>query len=433
MNNIIKFFLILFFINSCSLHKNSKFWTNEKILEENKVKKVEIFKKKEALKYEFNPNLKLEVYSKAINDSSKQTLDNNDGRVNYNGSLKNISKYKFKKIENFNQYEYDITSNDNNIIFFNNKGSILNFDKQSNLIWNKNYYSKLEKKQKPKLFFAHNKEILVVADNIAKLYALNIRTGQLIWSAKNVAPYNSQIKIYKDNFYIIDFENTLRAYSLNDGKEIWNNKTQKSLIRSQKKLSLVIKDQIIYFNNSVGDISAIDINSGNLIWQTPTQSSLAYDLGFFLKTSAIVLENDTLFFSNNQNQFFSIDIQTGAINWKQEINSNLKPTIINDLIFTVSAEGYLVILEKKTGNIIRINDIFAGFNKKKRAKIEPSGFIIGTENIYLSTNNGRLLVVEIVSGKVNTILKIDDKKISRPSIINKNLYVITESSIIKLN
>ena len=37
------------------------------------------------------------------------------------------------------------------------------------------------------------------------------------------------------------------------------------LIRSQKKLSMVIYQDKIYFNNSIGDITAVDINKGILI------------------------------------------------------------------------------------------------------------------------------------------------------------------------
>ena len=183
----------------------------------------------------------------------------------------------------------------------------------------------------------------------------------------------------------------------------------------------------------MGDISAIDINNGNLIWQTPTQSSLTYDTGFFLKTSDIVADENLLFFSNNQNQFFSLDIQTGNLNWKQEINSSLRPIIINNFLFTVSLEGYLIIIEKNTGNIIRSNYLFNNFKIKNRTKIKPTGFIVGNENIYLSTSNGRILVVDINSGITKTVLKIDNKEISRPAIFNKNLYVITDNSIIKLN
>ena len=433
MNKLFRILLIYFLITGCSFQKNSKFWNKEKIEEEKQENVTEIFKKEETLNFELNPNLKIELDSRAVNNSFLNNFNNNDGRINYSGRLENVSKYKFKKIENFYQYEPEITFNQNNIIFFDNEGSILSFDSSSNLIWKKNYYSKAQKKQNPFLFFGHNNKILIIADNIAKLYAVDINTGELLWTKKNNAPFNSQVKIYKDKIYVIDFENTLRAYSINDGKEIWNRKTQNSLIRSQKKLSLIILDEKIYFNNSLGDISAIDINNGNLIWQTPTQSSLTYDTGFFLKTSDIVADENLLFFSNNQNQFFSLDIQTGNLNWKQEINSSLRPIIINNFLFTVSLEGYLIIIEKNTGNIIRSNYLFNNFKIKNRTKIKPTGFIVGNENIYLSTSNGRILVVDINSGITKTVLKIDNKEISRPAIFNKNLYVITDNSIIKLN
>ncbi len=433
MNKLFRILLIYFLITGCSFQKNSKFWNKEKIEEEKQENVTEIFKKEETLNFEVNPNLKIELDSRAVNNSFLNNFNNNNGRINYSGRLENVSKYKFKKIENFYQYEAEITFNQNNIIFFDNEGSILSFDSSSNLIWKKNYYSKAQKKQNPFLFFGHNNKILIIADNIAKLYAVDINTGELLWTKKNNAPFNSQVKVYKDKIYVIDFENTLRAYSINDGKEIWNRKTQNSLIRSQKKLSLIILDEKIYFNNSLGDISAIDINNGNLIWQTPTQSSLTYDTGFFLKTSDIVADENLLFFSNNQNQFFSLDIQTGNLNWKQEINSSLRPIIINNFLFTVSLEGYLIIIEKNTGNIIRSNYLFNNFKIKNRTKIKPTGFIVGNENIYLSTSNGRILVVDINSGITKTVLKIDNKEISRPAIFNKNLYVITDNSIIKLN
>ena len=433
MNNILKIFIIFFLITGCSFPKKSKFWSNEKIIQNNQENIIEIFKKEEAMNDEFNPNLKITLYAKAIDDSTLKNLNNNDERINYNGKLNKISKYKFKTIENFHQYEHEITFNKNNIIFFDNEGSILNFDNESNLLWKKNYYSKLEKKQRPTPFFAHDNNFLIVADNIAKLYAMNINTGELLWSKKNNAPFNSQIKIYKDKFYVIDFKNTLRAYSVIDGKEIWNNKTQDSLIISKKKLSMVIIKEKIYFNNSLGDISSVDINSGELIWQTPTQKNLLYDSGFFLKTSDIVADKNTLYFSNNQNQFFSLDLETGTLNWKQEVNSNLRPTIINDFIFTVSLEGYLIVMDKNSGNIIRINYIFSEFKTKNRSKIKPTGFIVGIENIYLSTNNGRLLVIDITNGKNKFTLKIDNKKITKPTVVNKNLFVITDNSIIKLN
>ncbi len=262
---------------------------------------------------------------------------------------------------------------------------------------------------------------------------LNIETGNLIWSKNNLAPFNSQIKIYENKFFVIDLSNTLRCFSLENGEELWNVKTENSLIRTQKKLSMVIIDNNVYFINSLGDISAVDIENGELIWQLPTQSSLLYEGSFSLENSDIISDGKSLFFSTNNNQFFSIDFKTGTFNWKNKINSNLRSTIIGDYIVSISLEGYLIILEKKSGKIIRVTDIFQNFKKKKRDQIKPIGFIVGLDKIYLSLSNGRLMIIDVQSGKTISTKKIDNEKISKPFVQNKNLFLIKENAIIRMN
>ena len=73
------------------------------------------------------------------------------------------------------------------------------------------------------------------------------------------------------------------------------------------------------------------------------------------------------------------------------------------------------------------------FKKKNRNKIKPTGFIVGKNNIYLTTNHGRLLVMDIKTAKIISIIKIDANKISRPLTLNKKLFIIRDNSILKLN
>ncbi len=434
MSKFFYFLLIIILFNSCSFNKNSKFWTNSKNLEkEKKIKYEPIFPEEESLKKEFNSGLRVKLNTTPSKLISLNDNLNSNQRLNFNSELKKSSQYKFSKIDDFNQYQPEISFYKNNIIFFDKSGSILKFDEDSKLVWKKNYYTKVEKKQSPILQLVNNNEYLIIADNIAKYYMLNVKTGELIWSKNNLAPFNSQIKISKDKFYIIDFSNTLRCFSLKNGNELWSVQTENSLIRSQKKLSMVIIDNIIYFNNSIGDISAVDIDEGKLLWQLPTQSSVIYESAFSLQTSDIITDKKALFISNNMNQFFSIDIKSGSFNWENKINSNLRSSIVGNLLLSVSIEGYFVVTEKDTGNIIRVTDLFENFKLKKRDKIKPTGFIVGSKNIYLSTSNGRLLIADISTGKTISTLKISNNKISKPFVQNENLFLIKNNAIIKLN
>ena len=440
MNKILLVILLSIFLTNCSFDKKSGFWTEKKISKNNQIDIKKLFEEEKVSKKEFNPNLKININTRLVNNSFINNFDNNNGRINYEGNLKTISKFRFSNIRNISEYEPEISFNDKHIIFFDGKGFILKFDNSSKLIWKKNYYTKSEIKTNPVLFFANNKNILAIADSISKIYAININTGELLWSKKNFSPYNSEIKIYKDKLFAIDFDNVLRCYSLKDGNELWNVNTENSFIKSQKKLSLIIIDNKIYFNNSLGDITAVDIEKRQLIWQRPTQSNAFSQDSYSLKNSELIADNSNLYFSNNKNQFYSIELKTGTINWIQKINSSLKPTLIDDYLFTVSKEGFLLIIEKNSGNIIRSTDVLKKFNikylwedKKLRDEITPAGFIVGKKNIYLTTDKGQLLLIDITTGSIKEILKIDKEKISRPFVQNQNLYIIKDNSVLKLN
>jgi len=435
VNKIFYLFLLFLLIANCSLDTKSGFWTkSQKLKSENKIIEKKLFEKKEVFEKEFNTNLQIKLKKNFTKNSFVNNLLNNNGVVNFDGNLKKVSKYKFSKISQFDYFQPELLiTNKNTLIFFDKKGTILNFANNKKLNWKNNVYSKNEKKHNPILYFDSNNETLVVTDSIANYYAIDLSNGKLIWKKNSIAPFNSQVKIFKDKFFVVDFENILRCFSIKNGKEIWNFKTEKSFIKSQQKLSLIINNNKVVFINTLGDISSIDIETGNLVWQIPTQSSTIYENYFTIKNSDLISANNTIYFSNNKNEFFAIDERNGVIKWKQNLNSNLRPTFVDGILFTVTLEGYLVAIDSRNGNIVRVTNILSQIKKSKRKNITPEGFIVTNDKIYLSLNNGRLIVINILNGKPSEIVKIDNEKISRPYVLNKNMYIVRDNAILKLN
>jgi len=227
--------------------------------------------------------------------------------------------------------------------------------------------------------------------------------------------------------------NILRCISLVDGREIWKFKSENIFLKSPKRNSIILKDNKVFINNSIGDIIALDANNGTLIWQTPTQSSAIYENAFNLILSDLVAKNENLIFSSNRNEFYSLNLKNGLINWKQDINSSVRPIFYGNLIFTISNEGYFFIIDRKSGNILRVTDVFNIFNKKTREKILPIGFISSNEKLLLSTNIGRILTIDIKNGKTVSVLKVDNEKISRPFVFDNKIILVRNNSIIRLN
>ena len=100
---------------------------------------------------------------------------------------------------------------------------------------------------------------------------------------------------------------------------------------------------------------------------------------------------------------------------------------------TISNKGFLYIIDNKTGNIIRINDLFKDYNIKKRKDVFSTGFLVARNKVYLSNNKGKLIIANLNTGNVKNIIKISRDKISEPYFYENNIFIIQNSSIIRFN
>lgn len=429
MNRLVILIISFFLLNNCSLNENSRIWKNKEKNTTNPKNIKKIFAEKKVVT-EFNQELKLDLTKVKINNKIVDNK-NNYGIQDYAGLINKIGSYKFSKLENVNQLNFKPLFLNDGLIFFDKKGSIIRYDNNQKVLWKKNYYSKSEKKLKPKLNFALVDENLLITDSIAKYYSINVNSGELIWSKNNIYPFNSEIKKSKNKIFIVDYKNTLRCYNIKDGSECWNLPTEDSFTISSSNFSLIIVGELIIFTNSIGDVTAVDIDTGLITWQLPTQSSSIINETFNFKVSKLVSDNKSIYFSNNKNEFYSVDVKTGTTNWINDINSNLTPITSGNLIFTVSNEGYLYVLEKNNGNIIRISDLYLGYKSKKRKNVKPIGFAIGGTRLYLTNTDGKMIVVDLNLGKVIGVEKVAGDFTSEPFIFNQSLFIIRNGSIIQ--
>ena len=262
---------------------------------------------------------------------------------------------------------------------------------------------------------------------------LNTSNGKLIWQKEHDVSLISQLKIENNKFYVLDANNTFSCYSLLDGQKIWQFKGEKKLINSQKQTSVIITKDSVIFNNTKGEIISLNKFDGNLNWLTPTVEYGESLQSFLVKNSDLVLDENNIYFSNNKNSFFSLDTNLGLINWKQDISSTLRPVIIDNIILTISPKGYLYVFEKNSGNIIRITDIFYNIKSKNRKKIEINGFITSSDKVYLSTNNGKIIKINIENGNIDLVYRVSRSKISKPYVDDGKIYIIKDNGIVKIN
>ena len=127
--------------------------------------------------------------------------------------------------------------------------------------------------------------------------------------------------------------------------------------------------------------------------------------------------------NNNKNLYVNSDISKNQLNLEIQKRLELERKITK----------YESKQKQEQQKIDRDNQIPTIFAFTKKNGFTPVGFVVGSKNIYLTTSKGRLFTVDVETGKTKSIIKIDNHKISRPFILNKNLFLVKDNSIIKLD
>ena len=428
--------LVFLIITNCSFDTKSGIWTGDKKIAEEKEVFIRIDEESKIIKEEINSKLIINIKEGSLNKNwffSDVNLKNNIPHLLFNGSLKNISKFKFKKSANLVFYSPEILLSEKYIIFYDNNGFLVKYNSNKEILWKTRISNKKQQKNITSISLALLENTIYGSDNLGKYFALDLNTGKLKWEKKHINFFNSQIKVKNKKIFLVDIDDNLICLSTIDGNLLWHFETESSLIKTTKKASIIVSEKYAVFVNSRGTLSKLNLDTGYLVWQLQTQNTLINNETNFLKNSELVYSNNELFLSNNKNGFYSIDFKTGTINWKQRINSSIRPIILDSLVLTINDDGYLIAIDANNGNIVRATYLLDKFNKRKKKKLLFESFVVASKKAYITTNRGYILICSISNGKVDKIFRLGNSKLSQPFVVNNRLYIVKNNSISVLN
>ena len=439
---IIVFFLILILLPNCSFDNKTGIWTGEEYEKKriSDIEKDQIYKEKNIIKIFSSENIFAEektLQKKITPTKAKKNLSWQMSNLNHQNLLGNIylsgvnNKFLKKKVGK-NKISLSRITNPpisfKNFLFVSDdKGSIVKINEFGEISWKTNIYKKIYKKIYKNLTFSIYKNNMYVADNIGFIYALNLENGVPIWIKNHGVPLKSKIKVSNEKIFLINQDNRLLCFSIKDGSMFWNIRSVKSFIKSQNLLSLALSKQgeIVSIDTS-GNLMKVNSQNGVINWSlNATESMLAHSTDFF-KSSDVVISDDNIIFSTDE-KIFSYALNNGYLNWKQDISSVSTPIVDGGNVFFVTRNGYFVILNYFTGELISSNHIFK-ILKKRKQNTKVTGFIMGSSKIYSVTLNGYLIISSAVTGKVESFKKIGKTITSSPIINDGKLFLYTENS-----
>ena len=133
MNRTILYIVLLFLFSSCGQNNKSIENSNTKIL----------FEEIKPIQENLNSNIQIKLSKFVKNNSFINNNSNNNGNINFEPLFEKKKAYKFTKIKQFNSIDTDILFIKNNdLIYFDNRGTIFRINENFDTVWKVNHYSK---------------------------------------------------------------------------------------------------------------------------------------------------------------------------------------------------------------------------------------------------------------------------------------------------
>ena len=431
--------IALIFLKSCSFDNKTGIWNSEQSIS----KKNDIYKEfktftlkeeqfNEIIPFNKNFNFKLSEVSSNINwNDPYYGQGNNLDNFLING-LDNIS-LKSKKLtrNNLNQF---LLHDENNLIINDNKGNVIVYsiiDKE--IISKFNFYKKKYKKFDKKLNLLVENKIIYINDNIGYFYAYDYKNNKIIWAKNLNIPLRSNIKIYKDNLFLSNQDNSLLVFDKRNGNLIKEIPTEETILKNQFINNISSSKSNILFLNSYGSLYSIDIEDLKLNWFLNLNQSFETNSRNIFDGIEVISHKDTIIISSNYVTFI-IDANSGNILRKFNFSSKIAPIINNNLALFFTKNNLLIAVNLKNNQIIYSYNVIEQLNENVKFKknINFIKMFLANDQILLISNS-HVLKFDI-NGKFKSFTKLSNKMNSQPIIVNKSiLYLNNRNKLIVLN
>ncbi len=429
--------IILFLLNNCSFDSKTGIWKNEKEDFKKRDSLFKEFKTISILKDSFNEVITLDKKINIKISTPVNNLEWKDIFYNFNNNSNNfkyenrnqistISKKLSRSITNEN-----ILFSNNCLIFSDQKGNIIVFSVQENKIIKKfNFYKKKIKNINKKINMIIEKNVIYASDNIGYLYALNIKTGKLMWAKNYKVPFRSNIKIIDNKLITSSQNNDLYFFNKKNGDLIKFIPTEETVIKNQfiNNISLT-EEKNLLFLNTYGSLYSIDIRTMKIIWFINLNQSTDINLSNLFMSNEIVNYSNNILITSNDN-FFIIDKNTGSIKRKFSFSTLIKPIINENYVFLITKNNFLILLDLNTNKILYSSDIdnqISNFLDIKKKKSVIKSFMLINNEIFIFLKNSYLLSF-YSNGMIKSIKKLPAKLNSNPIIINKFIYFLNNKN-----
>lgn len=236
---------------------------------------------------------------------------------------------------------------------------------------------------------AHNKGYVV--DHKGHVRAFAVATGSTVWEVDLKLPISTRPNLTNGKILLGTSQGEVLALNKDNGKIIWRASVSSEVLSAPRGAQ-----DIVVVRTVDGHLYGLDANSGQRRWvyerSVPTLTLRG--------TSGPVIVNDMIISGADNGRLVALTLKNGTVLWEtaiavprgrteleRMIDIDADPIVIDDVIYVVSFQGRIAMVQLDSGRVLWTRDVSA-----------YSGMSVDPYRLYLSDSEGRVWALDRASG-----------------------------------
>lgn len=255
---------------------------------------------------------------------------------------------------------------------------------------------------------------------------IDAQTGKKRWSRKTGEQISGGTAMDENQVFVGTQQGHVLALSAEDGSTIWDVALSSEILSAPRSDGSIVVVQCYD-----GKVFGLKHATGEKVWEYESQNPRLTLRG----SASPLLFEDLAVIGLANGKLVALDIETGTMRWEQRValaqgRSELErivdiegvPIVDGSLLFAVSYQGRIVVLEGSSGRILWRKDASSHVALAK-----------GFGNVYVAETDGRLNAYKINDGSLEWQQEdLTYRKLSAPATLDKYVFVADYEGYIHL-
>jgi outer membrane protein assembly factor BamB len=277
-----------------------------------------------------------------------------------------------------------------------------------------------------------------VSSGYRTVTAIDQASGAVIWTTPVDVPIHGAPTVSGSRVFVVDVENQIQAFDTATGRQDWSYRGIPEPARLLRASSPAVTGDTVIAPFSSGEVVALRASTGQALWQQVLSRTS--------RTSALseirdiagrpVISRGVVYAVSHSGVLSAMDIRSGQPKWAPlPIAGVNAPLPVGDVIYVVSKDGELTVINRETGQIYWTRDLNEGRVRQDGGMfgffdrtVRPiwSGPLMASNRLVLTNSDGELVAFDPKTGTQTASLRLGAPIYIAPAAYNGALYVLTD-------